>query len=59
MSVAGENFINSAKTTITLILGNFGLYYIVDFISNFIQFYALVVCVLIPSFIGGGIIWQS
>lgn len=59
MSVTAENYIASAKSAIALIFNNFGLFYVVDFITNFIQLYSLIFCVLIPSLIGGGLTWQS
>lgn len=59
MSVTGQNYFSCAKTTIGLISNNFPLFWIVDFISNFIHFYAIILCVLIPAIIGGGIIWGS
>lgn len=42
-----------------LIARNFPLFWIVDFIAGFIQFYSLVICILVPSIIGGGLIWKQ
>lgn len=57
MSVTGENYLNSAKTALGLIADNFPLFWIVDFIGDMVQLYSLVVCVLVPAVIGGGIVW--
>ena len=59
MSLTGENFISSAKTTLGIIYNNFPLFWIVDFIADFIQFYSLILCILAPSIIGGVIIWKD
>ena len=53
MAVTNESFIDSAKSTIGIIFNNFHLFIVVDFITDFMQFYALVLCVLLPSFLGG------
>mgnify|MGYP002369534327 FL=1 len=58
-AVTGENYFGAAKTALGLIAGNFGLFVIVDFIVDFIQFYSLVVCVFIPAILGGGLIWRA
>ena len=42
-----------------LIFNNFPLFWIVDFIADFIQFYSLVLCILAPAIIGGAIIWKQ
>jgi hypothetical protein len=59
MALTGENFINSAKTALGLIFNNFPLFWIVDFIADFIQFYSLILCILAPALLGGAIIWKQ
>ena len=52
MTVTGEGYVDAAKSTIGIIFNNFSLFVIVDFITSFIQFYALVICVLLPALLG-------
>jgi len=59
MTVTGEGYVDSAKSALGLIWENFGLFVITDFITDFIQFYSILVCVLFPSFLGGYLIWLA
>lgn len=52
MSVTGESYINSAKTALSIIFENFGIFYIVDFFSDLLVFFGVVLCVGIPTLIG-------
>lgn len=57
-SITGENYIDSAKSAIGLIFDNIGVFMIVDFFVDFMEIYATIFAVLIPAFIGGGIIYS-
>lgn len=52
MTVTGESYINSAKTALSLIFENFGVFYIVDFFSDLINFFGILVSVGIPTLVG-------
>ncbi len=52
MSVTGESYIDSAKSAISLILGNFSLYVVVDVIGSLVSFCVGLSIILIPSLIG-------
>ena len=52
MSVTGEGYVDAAKSTVGLIFSNFYLFIVVDFITGFIEFYAFILCALLPSAIG-------
>lgn len=52
MAVTGESYINSAKTAMSIIFENFGLFSIVDFISNLVTFFGVLVTVGIPTLVG-------
>ncbi len=59
MSVTGEGYIDAAKSTVSLIFSNFGVYYIVNFFSNFVNFYGTVMCVVGPSLLGAYLTWRA
>lgn len=59
MSVTAESYCEAAKSTIGLIFRNFGLFMIVDFFTNFLQFYALIICAIIPAAAGAIIAYFS
>ena len=52
MAVTGESYWDSAKTTIGIIFENFGLFYIVDFISDLVVFFGILASVGIPTIVG-------
>lgn len=52
MSVTGESYINSAKSAFSLIFENLGLFWVVDFISDLVKFFGILVCVGIPTLTG-------
>jgi len=52
MSVTGENYINSAKTALSVVFDNFGLFSIVDFIADVVTFFGILVTVGIPTLTG-------
>ena len=51
MSVTGEGYIDCAKTTVSIIFENFGLFWVVDFISDLVTFFGILVTVGIPTLI--------
>ena len=51
MSVTGESYIDCAKTAISIIFENFGLFYIVDFIGDLVTFFGVLATVGIPTFL--------
>jgi hypothetical protein len=52
MSITGENYIDSAKTALAIILSNFGLFYVVEFIAELVTMFGMVVSVGIPTITG-------
>jgi hypothetical protein len=52
MTVTGENYVNAAKTALSVILENFGLFYVVDFIAELITLFGILITVGIPTLIG-------
>ena len=52
MSVTGESYIDSAKSTISLIFDNFSLFFVVDIISSIVQFTGIILICGVPSFVG-------
>jgi hypothetical protein len=52
MSVTGENYINSAKTALSIIFENFALFYIVDMMADIITFLGIIITVGIPTLTG-------
>jgi hypothetical protein len=52
MAVTGENYINSAKTALSLILDNFGLFYIVELITDLVSFFGVLITVGVPTLVG-------
>jgi hypothetical protein len=57
MAVTNEGYIDSAKSAIGLIFDNFGLFMIVDFFAEFMEVYEIIICVLVPGILGGGLIY--
>ena len=52
MSVTGEGYIDSAKSAIAIILGNFPLFYIVDMIGTVVSLLGIIFIVGLPTLIG-------
>ena len=52
MTVTGESYVDSAKTALSIIFENFGLFTIVDFISGLISFFGILLAVGIPTLTG-------
>ena len=59
MAVTGESYCDCAKSTISLIFENFGLFLVVDLISNLITFTGSLFICGIPSVIGYFLIKQT
>lgn len=59
MAVTGEGYIDSAKSTISLIFDNLGLFIIIDYFSSFYSVFATIFMGVLPALIGGGIIYQT
>lgn len=59
MSVTGEGYISSAKSTLSLVFDNLSLFFGVDYFVNAIELFSLVFICLVPSIIGTVIVYQS
>lgn len=59
MAVTGENYVDSAKSTISLIFDNLSLFIILDYFSNFYNLFTTFFIGLVPAFIGAGIIYKT
>jgi len=59
MALTGESYCDAAKSTISIIFDNFGLFIIVDWINDFVEFYGIIICVLIPAVLGGVISYYN
>lgn len=57
MAMTGEDYIDSAKTAISIIFENMGLFMIVDFFTDFLGIYSMIICVIVPALLGGGLIY--
>ena len=51
MSVTGESYVDSAKTAITIIFDNFGIFMAVDIISDLVTFMGTLICAGIPTIV--------
>lgn len=58
MSVTGDGYIGCAKSAISLIFDNLGLFLIIDYFSSFYDFFSMITIGLVPGIIGGGIIYS-
>lgn len=58
MAVTGEGYIDSAKSTISLIFDNLSLFIILDYFTTFYNVFSVVFIGLLPAGIGGAIIYQ-
>jgi threonine/homoserine/homoserine lactone efflux protein len=52
MAVTGESYIDSAKSTISLIFDNFWLFMIIDIISTMLKLTGIIFICAIPGIIG-------
>lgn len=52
MAVTGEDYIDSAKSAISLIFDNFVLFYLIDMVSNLVKLAGIVFVSAIPGIIG-------
>ena len=59
MSVTGESYFNSAKSTISLIFNNFALFSVVDLISSVTQLTGILLICGLPSFVGYFLLKQT
>ena len=59
MSVTADSYIDSAKSAISLIFNNFRVFVIVEFISDMIGTFGMIICCFIPAFIGGIIVYSG
>lgn len=57
MAMTGEGYIDSAKSAVSLIFDNLGLFIVIDYFANFYNLFTTVFVGLVPAFIGGGIIY--
>jgi hypothetical protein len=59
MAVTGESYIDSAKSTISLIFENFALFVVVDLISGLATFMGILFVTGIPTLIGYFLLKQT
>jgi ABC-type proline/glycine betaine transport system permease subunit len=52
MAVTGEDYIDSAKSALSLIFDNFMLFYIIDLVGGLIKFAGIIFICALPGVIG-------
>lgn len=52
MAVTGESYIDSAKSTISLIFDNFWLFLIIDMVSTMLKLTGIIFICAIPGIVG-------
>lgn len=52
MSFTGESYLESAKSTLSLIYENFGLFYLIDLMSNLITVAGVIFICVVPGIVG-------
>ena len=52
MAVTGDSYIDSAKSALSIIFDNLGLFFVADFISDLVVFFGILASTGIPIFIG-------
>ena len=52
MAVTGEDYIESAKSAISIIFNNFFLFYIIDMVSGLVKFAGIIFICALPGIVG-------